>query len=252
MDTGMKKWIALTLVAALLLTLAACGESPAQKDEDTQDPMPEDTLQEEQENDEVEPETPEKPEQPDEQTPEQPDETEEPEEVEDVPTGQTEEPETPQQPTEPEPQPEPEPTPAPEPEPTPVPDPEPEPEPAASLSELMATILEGVGVQGVSDVPVDAETFSFFLFIDYIEGAEALASEPMISSSAHSVVLLRLPEGTDPQPVAEEIRANANPNKWICVGAEQVEVAVHGDLVLLVMSSKETAEAIVANFNALP
>jgi len=93
--------------------------------------------------------------------------------------------------------------------------------------------------------------FPAFTFIDYIEGAEAVISEGMISAIAHSVVLVRVPEGTDAADVAAQIEANADPRKWICVEAEKTVVSQHGSLVLLVMSSEATATAIAANFDAL-
>ena len=83
-----------------------------------------------------------------------------------------------------------------------------------------------------------------------IEGAEGVVSEAMISSVAHSVGLVRLPEDADAQAVAEDIEANANPNKWLCVTAEKTEVVSHGNLVLLVMSFEDDATTVVDNFNA--
>ena len=76
-------------------------------------------------------------------------------------------------------------------------------------------------------------------------------SSPMIGSIAHCVVLLRLPDGTDVDEVAEQIKANADPRKWICVEAEAVEVRTAGNIVLLVMSSQTTADKVVSNFEAL-
>ena len=50
--------------------------------------------------------------------------------------------------------------------------------------------------------------------------------------------------------MAEDIEANANPNKWLCVTAEKTEVVSHGNLVLLVMSFEDDATTVVDNFNA--
>ena len=52
------------------------------------------------------------------------------------------------------------------------------------------------------------------------------------------------------QAVAEDIEANANPNKWLCVTAEKTQVVSHGNLVLLVMSFEDDVDTIVDNFNA--
>ncbi|MDD3165705.1 MAG: hypothetical protein PHS97_07595 [Oscillospiraceae bacterium] len=121
----------------------------------------------------------------------------------------------------------------------------------ASLSDIIADILDGVSdLPMVGDIELTAENFSYYTFIDAIDGAEAMASEAMIGSIAHSVVLVRLPAGSDAETVAKDIKDNANPRKWICVEAEQVTVTVRGNLVLLVMSSTATADAITANFEA--
>ena len=120
-----------------------------------------------------------------------------------------------------------------------------------TVDEIMAQLIEGVNSEiSVVSIPLDEENFKAYTFIDYIEGAEGVASEAMISSVAHSVVLVRLPADADAQAVAEDIEANANPNKWLCVTAEKTEVVSHGNLVLLVMSFEDDATTVVDNFNA--
>ncbi len=117
------------------------------------------------------------------------------------------------------------------------------------LSEIMASITSNLGeMPMLGEIPLDEENFAFYTFADYVEGAEGYVSEPMMGSFAHSVVLVRLPEGTDVSAFASKVKANADPRKWICVEAETVEVRTKGNLVLLVMSSKETANKIVSRF----
>ena len=136
--------------------------------------------------------------------------------------------------------------------PTPKPTPTPEPTPAPlSLYDIMASIQYGVELPNVGNTDLTADTFKNYLFIDPIDGATALASDAMIGSIAHSVVLLKLPEGSDGDSVAASIKANANPRKWICVEAEKVSDVHKNGVVLLVMSDTATADAIVANFNYL-
>lgn len=121
-----------------------------------------------------------------------------------------------------------------------------------SLEEMFEVILDGVeNLPSVQNITLDSETFANYLFIDPIEGAEALASEGMINAIAHSAVLLRLPDGADAEAVAKEIEANADPMKWVCVGAEKTIVSTHDNTILLVMSFADTADAIAANFDAL-
>ena len=123
---------------------------------------------------------------------------------------------------------------------------------STDLSSTMATILNGVAdLPAVWDIPLDSTNFEFYAFIPYVDGYQGLASDAMIGSIAHSCVLVQVPEGTDVQSVADSIKANANPAKWICVTAEKTEVAVNGNLILLVMTSSAAADAIIANFQAL-
>ena len=122
----------------------------------------------------------------------------------------------------------------------------------SELSELFVQINDGIeDLPGVWDVPLDAETFEVYAFAPWQDGYEALCSEAMINAVAHSAVLVKVPEGTDAQALADEMQENANPNKWICVGAESVQTAVNGNYVLLVMSSQAVADAMIANFEAL-
>ncbi|MEG1108405.1 MAG: hypothetical protein RSE97_06010 [Oscillospiraceae bacterium] len=143
------------------------------------------------------------------------------------------------------------PTPKPTAKPTPTPAPTPAPVPELSIYDVMSSIIAGVDLPKVGNTAVSSDLYSSYLFINYIEGSEALASEALIGSIAHSVVLLHLPEGGDAATAAADIKANANPRKWICVEAEQVTVKTSGRYVLLVMSDAVTANAISANFSAL-
>lgn len=121
-----------------------------------------------------------------------------------------------------------------------------------TVEEIATMITEDAGIEaGTMLTPLDAETFSWFLFIDAIEGAEAVAADAMMSAVAHSVVVVRLPEGTDANEVAKQIEEKADPRKWICVEAEKTVVKVNGDLVLLVMSSSDVADAVASNFENL-
>ena len=120
-----------------------------------------------------------------------------------------------------------------------------------SLSDLMTSILSGVETPGYAITDVAAEQYPLYLFIDQPEGAQAVTADSLIGSIAHSVVLMRLPDGADVSGIAQQVKDNADPRKWICVEAEKVIVKTKGNLVLLVMSAADTADAIAANFDAL-
>ncbi len=123
-----------------------------------------------------------------------------------------------------------------------------------SLTEIMDTLYNGY----TEELPMlatteltDAETFEWITYASYVEGYEAVCSEPMMSSIAHSVVLVRVPEGTDVESVRAEIEQNHDPRKWICVEAEKSAVIAHNNTILLVMSTTALADVVIANFDAL-
>ena len=119
----------------------------------------------------------------------------------------------------------------------------------AEVAEILTTILDGVQYGSMQNAITD-ENIGTMLFIDPIEGLVGASADAMIGSQAHSVVLVRVPEGTDVATVAADIEANVDPRKWICVEAEKVVVETKDNYILLVMSDAETTDLIVSNFTA--
>lgn len=72
----------------------------------------------------------------------------------------------------------------------------------------------------------------------------AVASEPLMTSSAYSFVVASLKDGSNAQEVANEILNGVNPRKWICVEAEQTNVIFKDNVVVLVMTDKDLATSI--------
>ncbi len=72
----------------------------------------------------------------------------------------------------------------------------------------------------------------------------AVASEPLMTSSAYSFVVASLKDGSNAQEVANEILNGVNPRKWICVEAEQINVIFKDNVVVLVMTDKDLATSI--------
>lgn len=122
-----------------------------------------------------------------------------------------------------------------------------------TLPEIMEKLYEGISEDEmpmfVENVELNSENFKNYAFVD-ADYKEAIASESMVTSTAHSVVLIRLNDASDAEDVVKDIEKNANPRKWICVGAENVYVLSKGDLVLLIMSN-ELAPKIKENFENL-
>lgn len=99
---------------------------------------------------------------------------------------------------------------------------------------------------------IDSENVEYYLGTSDIEFEEAVASEPMMTSIAHSVVLLKVKDGANKQDIMTKIKNNVNPNKWLCVGVDPSNVRVHenGNLILLVMTD-EKPDLLVDNFMKL-
>lgn len=124
----------------------------------------------------------------------------------------------------------------------------------ADINELYGIvdiINSGVELPMVGSMALDSEMFPYYAFIDKPAGVEAVVSEAMVGSIAHSVVVFKCGAGVDVNAIASQVQANANPRKWICVEAEKTAVVVKGSYILLVMSNTVAADAIIANFNSL-
>lgn len=117
-----------------------------------------------------------------------------------------------------------------------------EPEISGSLDEIMSQIYAGVDFElpMTATTPLTSENVEYFLGSSAVEYTEGLGSEPMISSIAHSIVLLRVPDTADIPNLMATIKANVDGRKWICVGVEDNQILVEnvGTLVILIMDEK--------------
>lgn len=122
-----------------------------------------------------------------------------------------------------------------------------------SLEDIMAKVYEGADTEqpDVWNIEINDENKEYYFGTADIEYKEAISSDAMINAVAHSICLLRLNNANDAAGVMEKLKANANPNKWICVGVEEEDVIVDsvGDLVIFIMA--ENAEAYHESFKAL-
>lgn len=124
-----------------------------------------------------------------------------------------------------------------------------------SLEGIMERIYAGVETQmpKTMNTVITDESAGYFLGLENLDGIEeALASESMIGSQAHSVCLVRVKDGEDVEKIKEAIRTQVNPRKWICVGVDPEDVIVEnrGNLILLVLDQFAPKE-ILASFQAL-
>ena len=64
---------------------------------------------------------------------------------------------------------------------------------------------------------------------------EAAFFGPMMGSLAYTMAMVRVKEGADVKTVAETMKTNIDPRKWICVEADDLQVVSYGDVVMLIM-----------------
>ncbi|MBQ4504643.1 MAG: hypothetical protein II983_03135 [Firmicutes bacterium] len=95
----------------------------------------------------------------------------------------------------------------------------------------------------------DADAVAFYLGTNDVTFKRGVVSEAMISSIAHSVVVLEMEDAAAAEAAAATLKETAPVGKWVCVVPDQVGTAHRGNIVMMAMSN--SADAILANFNAL-
>mgnify|MGYP004642825713 CR=1 FL=1 len=95
-----------------------------------------------------------------------------------------------------------------------------------NLPDLMNKLyenLDGFSTENLQQVAFTKDEQEYFIGDVSFDYKEALASEPVMSSVAHSVVLIRLNSAKDAEKAKKEIKEKVNPRKWICVEVEEKE-----------------------------
>ena len=121
-----------------------------------------------------------------------------------------------------------------------------------TLEEIMESVYSDV-YTGLSDdekpmlgninVSEDMQdNIAYYIGTEDIEYEEILASEPMMGSIAHSVVLVRMKENADIEAAKKAIKENVDPRKWICVEVPEDKVIVEskGNVIILIMVADDT------------
>lgn len=122
-----------------------------------------------------------------------------------------------------------------------------------TLEDIMAGLYTTTGFTDLNtcNTDINAENISYYLGVNNIKIKQGIASEPLISSKPHSVVLIELEDSQDISKVKTDIKNNVDGYKWVCVGVEPENILVDniGNFVLLVMD--ENSKAIMDAFKAL-
>lgn len=82
----------------------------------------------------------------------------------------------------------------------------------------------------------DKDAVKYHLGLDNNKGIkEAVSSNAMINTQAYATVLVRVDENTDANKLAQDMVRGVDLMKWICVGADDAQAVVYGDLIYMVM-----------------
>ena len=126
---------------------------------------------------------------------------------------------------------------------------------AEELQNLVTELYTGLEEKlpgSLATMPVDTtdvEAFKYQTGLSSVEGVEyGIISEPMMSSQAYSLILLKVSDGVDANQIAKTMSESADMRKWICVTAEKLYATNSGNVVCLVMSSEEWAKPVYENF----
>ena len=118
---------------------------------------------------------------------------------------------------------------------------------AEQIPMLMPADLNG----GAKYTPLTEENSEYNLGVTRDRYADGIAAEAAMTSVPFSVCLVKANSAEEAEQLAADIEANADPRKWICVEAESKIVDYSGDVVILIMTGADSAEAIHAAFTAL-
>ena len=75
-----------------------------------------------------------------------------------------------------------------------------------------------------------------------------IVSEPLISSQAYSLVVMKLKNSADVEKVKQNIYDNVDMSKWICVSAEKLYITNYNNIVFYVMSDEDWAQPVYTAF----
>ena len=111
---------------------------------------------------------------------------------------------------------------------------------AGTMEENALKVMEIAPVEFMGGIiPVDLAdadaTWYFTGLSDAAKITDVAVYEPMMGSQAFSLVMVRAAEGVDAKEVAQQMKDNIDPRKWICVGADEIMAAGYGDTVMFIM-----------------
>ena len=81
------------------------------------------------------------------------------------------------------------------------------------------------------------------------DGIESIVvSEPLITSQAYSVAIVKVKDSADVEKIKQEMLDNIDMRRLICVSAEQLYITNSGNIIFSVMADKDVAKAVYNDF----
>lgn len=119
-----------------------------------------------------------------------------------------------------------------------------------SLEDIVEKLYENIDVPPYETVRLTPENFAYYSFVPYDDSLSAVTADALVNITPHSVVVIRSEKG-DGARLAALIFKYADPDKWISVWADWVNVAYTDHYVVLIMSEEGRANAIAENFKSI-
>ncbi len=123
------------------------------------------------------------------------------------------------------------------------------------MTAFINEVYNGLDIYRTENILVDLndkEAVKSYIGFDDTEKIDnVVVSEPMMSSQAYSLILVKVKEEKDADEIAKKMFSSVNPRKWICVTAENVFATSSGNIAMLVMSDEETTNSVYKNFKNL-
>ena len=97
----------------------------------------------------------------------------------------------------------------------------------------------------------DEEMLNYYTGLKSNESIKTVVvSEPMMTSQAYSLVMVKTEDDADVEAIKQEMVDNIDTRKWICVTAEKLYATNSGNIIFLVMSKEELAKPLYEAFKA--
>ncbi|MBO5778424.1 MAG: hypothetical protein J6R82_02535 [Clostridia bacterium] len=126
------------------------------------------------------------------------------------------------------------------------------PENQESLKSIYDKFMANVDAEFPSLVesPVDKDNFQYYFGIQKTNDiSSTFVSEPMMGAIPFGISMARVADGADAAAIAAQMKAGVDPRRWVCVTASFVEVAVKGNVIILVLDDDSArGEAILNAF----